>query len=121
MAKPSTPQAAIAESILKSRLRAMKDDVQYTGKYETGRGRRLMLKRQVQFIGLFAECFPGEGAIAGVSLNRHHSTPGHYAPGDPRASSIASDPRLGLGQEAFYVRCDTPTALEQFVDWYELQ
>lgn len=121
MVRPATPVAARAEAILRDKLRVVKDSIQYTGKYETGRGRRLMLKRQVNFIGLFAEKYPGNGAIEGVSLNVHKQTPGHYGASDPRAGSIARDPRLGLGCEAYYVRCESEVALGRFVDWYSRQ
>lgn len=121
MVKPATPIAARAESILGTKLRLVNESIQYTGKYDTARGRRLMLKRQVNFIGLFAEKYPGNGAIEGVSLNVHKQTPGHYGPSDPRARSIAADAKLGLGREAYYIRCDSEVALEKFIEWYSRQ
>jgi hypothetical protein len=121
MVQTATPVAAGAERILDSRLRPIGDPTKYTCKHDTARGRRLMLKRQVNFIGVFAEIYPGNGAIAGVTLNVHKLTPGHYGAGDRRASSIAADEKLGLGNEAFYIRCDSETALDRYIDWYNLQ
>lgn len=121
MTKSATTVAAGVETILRSRLRQVGESVQYTSKFDTARGRRVMLKRTVNFRGFFAERFPGNGVIPGVNLRVHPQTPGHYSPHDPRASSIANDPKLGIGCEAYYLECEDDSAVHRFIDWYEKQ
>lgn len=121
MTHAATSTAARVESILCARMRQIGQATKYTSKFDTQRGRRLMLKRAVNFRGAFAERFPGNGAIPGVRLHVSKQTPGHYMPGDARAESIAKDPKLGLGCEAFYVEFDEDAAVERFIDWYEKQ
>ncbi|WP_427913933.1 hypothetical protein ACPWT1_02955 [Ramlibacter sp. MMS24-I3-19] len=121
MPKSATAIASRVEAILRARLRQVGEEIQYTSKFDTARGRRVMLKRAVNFRGLYSERFPGDGVIPGVKLRVHAKTPGHYLPSDPRAASIASDPKLGMGCEAFYVECEDDSAVERFIDWYETQ
>ncbi len=115
MTKPATAAASAAEDILKTCMRQVGEDIQYTGKYDTTRGRRLMINRQVRFIGVFIERYPGDGSLPGVTLRRY------YSPETPRAGSVKEDSRLGLGNEIFYIQCDTPVALQRLVDWYQQQ
>ena len=115
MTKPATAQASAAEDTLKACLRQVSDEIQYTGKYDTERGRRLMINRQVRFIGVFIERYPGDGSLPGVTLRRYYSTE------TPRAGSVGRDARLGLKAEIFYVHCDTQGALQRLVDWYQQQ
>lgn len=115
-----TAQAGPAEEFLERRLRLV-HQVKYTSKFRTNRGRHLMLNRRVGFIGVFMERDPMCAGLPGVRLNVHKRCPGHYDAKMPRASSVKQDDRLGLQQEAFYVRCDSLGALERLVNWYEQQ
>ncbi len=80
-----------------------------------------MVTRAVSFRGIYAEKFPGEGVIPGVKPRVHAKTPGHYKPEEPRAESIAGDPKLDVVCEACYADCETDSAAKRFVDWYEKQ
>lgn len=120
MTKAASTQATAAQAILAHRLHRARPDVHYTAAFDTQSGRRLIINRQIQFIGIFVEMYPGDGRIEGVSMNCQRSK-GHYSPMTPRAASIMSDERLGIGKEMFYLRCETLQALERFVIWYEQQ
>lgn len=119
MSETKFSEAQAAEVFLKSRLRTVRDETKKTGKYATASGRRMMLNRQRNFIGVFMELNPEVAAIPGVALNTKSGSPGHYVPGTPRAASVKGDARLGIGHHAYYVRCDSMVALQQLVQWYE--
>jgi hypothetical protein len=120
MSETSYSEARAAEEFLASRLRHMPNGLHYTSKFDTARGRRLILNRQIGFIGLFMEVNPESAGIPGVALQTKRS-PGHYLPTTPRAGSVGRDERLGLGRHAYYVRCESLGALQQLVQWYERQ
>lgn len=115
-----TPQARPAEQFLERRLRLV-HQLKYTSKFRTSRGRHMMLNRRVGFIGVFVERDPVAAGVAGVRLNVHKQCLGHYDAKTPRASSVRKDSRLGIQNEAFYVRCESMGALERLVSWYEQQ
>ena len=74
-----------------------------------------MINRQVRFIGVFIERYPGDGSLQGVAKR------GYYSPDAPRPGSVKRYSRLGLGNEMLYVECDTQGALQRLVDWYQQQ
>ena len=52
-----------------------------------------------------------------INNQKHPGQP--YAPEQPRAAIGAHCKNLGVGNQAYYLKCDTLGALERFARWYD--
>lgn len=113
----TTSLSSQAEELLCKHFARVKEPTKYAAFFRTVGGRHLALTRQRgNDIYIWAECSPED--MEGVVLkNRDH--PGQpYSPAQPRASSIKKSPRLGIGNQAYYLKCETLGAVERFTCWY---
>lgn len=76
MVQSATPIAARAQAILGAEFRQVGESTKYTAKFDTATGRRVMLMRQVNVIGLFAEKFPGGNVLDGGHTQRSQADAG---------------------------------------------
>ena len=118
MTHPSSPLAAQAEAILNRQFSKLKEPTKYIASFRTSSGRHLALTRQVKNdIYIWAEAF--NSSLAGLSLKNRDFPGCAYSAEQPRSSNLTTaSSQLGVGNQAYYIKCETVGALEQFALWY---
>lgn len=114
----ATPLASQAEALLAKNFARLREATAKTAIFCTIDGSHLALTRTaVNDIYLWAERSPE--SMEGVMV-KNRDYPGlPYSPDQPRAHSInRSSDKLGFGNQAYYLKCETLGALERFIGWY---
>jgi len=118
MTIPASELATKAESLLNAQFAKLREPTKYIATYRTTSGRHLALTRQTKNdLYVWAEMCPE--AMDGVNVKNRdfHGQP--YSENQPRSSNLNNaSKRLGLGNQAYYLKCDTLGALERFITWY---
>jgi hypothetical protein len=119
MTHPSSPLAAQAEVILNQQFAKLREPTKYIASFRTVSGRHLALTRQVKNdIYIWAEAF--NSALDGVSIKNRDFPGCAYSPEQPRSSNVTTaSSQLGVGNQAYYIKCETVGALERFAAWYQ--
>lgn len=118
MTASTTELASQAESILNNRFARLRQPTKYIATFRTRTGRHLALNRTARGdIYVWAEEYPVP--MPGISI-KNREVPGQpYSNEQPRSSNLnIASSRLGLGNKAFYLKCETTGALERFAQWY---
>ena len=121
MPVPASPLAQQAEAILKKQLTLLREPNKYISLFQTGSGRHMALERQRKNdIYVWAEVF--SDSMEGIEI-KNQKVPGQpYSAEQPRNSNVTpASARLGVARRAYYLKCDTPSALERLVHWYSVQ
>jgi hypothetical protein len=117
---PASDLGRNATEILENRFARLREPTKYIDSYRTGNGRHLALTRQTKLdVYVWLECAPPN--IDGVCV-RNSKFPGRpYSPNQPRSSNVSNASKnLGIGNEAYYVRCETLGSFERLMEWYAL-
>lgn len=110
--------ASKAESLLKLQFAKLREPTKYIAAFRTANGRHLALTRQnTNDLCIWAELCPE--AMDGVTV-KNRDFPGQpYSETQPRSSNLNNaSKRLGMGNQVYYLKCDTLGALERFITWY---
>ncbi len=121
MSIPASELATLAESVLLKQFARLREPTKYIATFRTNAGRHMALTRQTKNdIYVWTECHVTD--IDGVAI-KNRDFPGlPYSSGQPRSSNLTNaSSRLGVGNQAYYLRCDTLGALERFARWYGTQ
>lgn len=107
-----------AEALIASRFARLCESTVKMASFRIANGRQLGLaKERSKAIYIWAEAF--NPAITGVEINNRERPGLPYAPDQTRSSAVNTQcSQLKFGNRAFYLRCDSPGALERFLDWY---
>jgi hypothetical protein len=119
MTHPSSPFAAQAEAILNQQFAKLREPTKYIASFRTESGRHLALNRQVKNdIYIWAESF--NSARDGISVKNRDFPGCAYSAEQPRSSNVTTaSSRLGMGNQVYYIKCETVGALERFAAWYQ--
>lgn len=121
MPPPASPLAQKAEAILKKQLTLMREPNMYISLFQTKSGLHIALERQRKNdVYVWAEACSEN--VEGIEI-KNRDFPGQpYSADQPRNANLktASD-RLGVGHRVYYLKCDSPSALERLVHWYRVQ
>ena len=119
MTAPASPLASQAEALLNKQFAPLREPSKYIATFRTAKGRHLGLTRSAKDdIFVWTECH--EAAMPGVTV-RNVKFPGQpYAADQVRSSNITTQSnRLGLGNRAYYLKCESLGTLERLARWYD--
>jgi len=119
MTAAASPLAAQAEAILSKQFAQLRVPTKYIASFRTKAGKHIALTRQTKNdIYIWASCQPE--MMDGISV-KNSKFPGlPYSENQPRSSNLSTaSSQLGIGNQAFYLKCDTLGALERFAKWYD--
>jgi len=119
MTAPPSPLAAQAEALLNKKFARLREPSKYIATFRTAKGRHLGLTRCAKDdIFVWTECH--EKAMPGVTA-RNVKFPGQpYAADQVRSSNITTHSnRLGFGNRAYYLKCESLGTLERLAHWYD--
>ena len=115
----ASPLATQAEAILLKQFARLREPTKYIAVFRTRTGRHIALTRQTKNdIYIWAEC--GPQTMDGI-LVKNRDFPGQpYSTNQPRSSNLSNASKtLGVGNSAYYLKCDTLGAIERFAQWYD--
>jgi hypothetical protein len=118
MTAPASELASQAEAVLLTRFARLRNPTKYIATFRTQSERHIALTRQTKDdIYIWAENCPA--GMSGIEI-RNSKFPGQpYSAGQPRSSNLSNaSKRLGVGNVAYYLKCETVTAMERFIAWY---
>jgi hypothetical protein len=119
MTSSQHPLTDEAEAVLSRRFARLRERTSKLAAFLTQSGRQIALARERKdAIYMWAELFtPG---IEGVVVNNQKRPGLPYAADQDRSSAVNSQcSNLAKGNVAWYLRCDTVGALEEFAAWYD--
>ena len=119
MTTTASTLAAQAEVILNQQFAKLREPTKYIASFKTKTGKHIALTRQTKNdIYIWASCRPAE--MDGISV-KNSKFPGQpYSENQPRISNLnTASSQLGYGNQAYYLKCDTLSALERFAQWYD--
>lgn len=119
MPTPASPLATHAEEIFLKQFARLREPTKYLAAFRTRTGRHIALTRQRKNdIYIWAECCPE--TMDGITV-KNRDFPGQpYSTNQPRSSNLNNASKnLGLGNQAYYLKCDTLGAMEKFAQWYD--
>lgn len=111
--------AAHAEAILNQQFAQLREPTKYIASFRTKTGKHIALTRQTKNdIYIWASCWPE--TMDGVSV-KNSKFPGQpYSENQPRSSNLnTASNQLGIGNQAYYLKCNTLGSLERFALWYD--
>ena len=119
MTAPASTLANQAEELLASLFAPLQEPTVKLAAFRTRHGRQLGLMRlPTRAIFIWAECH--DDALSGVAINNQKRPGQAYSPEQSRGSGVNSQCKnLGVGNRAYYLKCDTLGALERFARWYD--
>lgn len=119
MSTPASALAAQAEVLLNKQFARLREPTKYIATFRTASGRHLGLTRQAKNnIYIWTErC---TDLMDDISV-KNRDFPGQpYVANQPRSSNLTNaSNRLGVGNQVYYLKCDTLGALERFARWYD--
>lgn len=111
--------AAQAEAILSQQFAQLREPTKYIASFRTKTGKHIALTRQTKNdIYIWASCRPE--TMDGISV-KNTKFPGQpYSENQPRSSNLSTaSSQLGIGNQAYYLKCNTLGSLERFAQWYD--
>ena len=118
MNAPVSPLTDQADELLSTLYARLREPNVKMATFRTRNGRQMVLIRQARNdIFIWVECH--EPSLGGVHINNQKHPGQPYSPEQPRAAIGTHCKNLGVGNEAYYLKCDTLGALERFARWYD--
>lgn len=119
MTAAASPLSAQAEAILNKQFAQLRNSTKYIASFRTKTGKHIALTRQTKNdIYIWASC--QLETMDGISV-KNLKFPGQpYLENQPRSSNLnTASSQLGIGNQAYYFKCETLGALERFSQWYD--
>ena len=115
---PASTLAHQAQELLGSLYAPLQAPTVKLAAFRTKNGRQLALMRVPKdAIYIWAECH--DAALSGVDINNQKRPGQAYSPDQARPAIGSQCKNLGVGNRAYYLKCDSLGALERFARWYD--
>jgi hypothetical protein len=119
MTNTATPITTAAEQFLSTRHSRVKAATKYLAVFASHTGKHIALTRQTKD-AVYVWLEQGPTAMDGIAI-KNRARPGlSYSADQPRNSNLKdASCRLGIGNRAFYIKCETLIAFERLIEWYD--